>query len=100
MIHKRFQLDFEKGSIETQLDLEYDGETIFILNIHLKGNYNTNLPTNPEIRHNDEAGERQFYSTYPNSKGERIWRFDINDEGRAVIQRIYEIVQEEIPHFI
>lgn len=103
-MHKRIQFDFTSTeSIEVQFDLEFDGTNLLIRNINLHGNYDTGLPTQPEIKYLEKAGEYQFYITYlemENGKFVDRYEFVINERGRQIIRRIMEIAEEEKPKFI
>lgn len=49
IIHKRFQKDFNEGSIEVQVNFNINNGIVEISNIHIKGTFDTGLPTSPTI---------------------------------------------------
>jgi len=49
IIHKRFQKNYNEGSIEVQVNFNVDNSVVKVSDIQIKGSFNCGLPANPSI---------------------------------------------------
>jgi hypothetical protein len=90
LIHKRFQKDYKKGSIEVQVNFSVENNSIEISTIHIHSNFDSGLPTNPTI---ESIGDKKiFIAHYKDVNGksmkERIIGNEYSDD---IINSILEI---------
>lgn len=69
-IHKRFQKDFNEGSIEVQVNFDIENGVVKVSNIHIKGTFDHGLPAVPTIEH--QNNNIFLVAHYINEEGNRI----------------------------
>lgn len=101
MIHKRFQYNNDKGGIDVQFNLEYDGHQVNILNLQVHGNYPTGLPSSPELKHHN--GKLKFYNEWDEKDGDkytRRYKYHNDNVSQDIVKEILRIRDEEAPQFV
>lgn len=70
IIHKRFQNNYNEGSIEIQVDFILENGVLKMSNIQIQGTFNSGLPNSPTI---EQQNNKTFLvSHYTNIAGKRI----------------------------
>lgn len=93
IIHKRFQIDYNKGGIEIQLNFIVDNGVIGISNIQIHGTFDTGLPNSPTF---EQINNKAFLvSHHKNFEGKTVLNRIIgNNYANDIVEQILELKNE------
>ncbi len=95
-----FQVNTEKGGINVQFHLDFDGIQAKIENIHIHSSYGSGLPHHPKLGYHN--GENVFVvELHRKIDGEvkAVTEYFINDLARHIIKQIFDIAAKHTPKF-
>ena len=102
MTHHQFQHDTIDGGTDVQFNLDYDGNSVSILNIQLHSNFKSGLPHSAYIEYDNETGKYRLCSYYNKENDGNIIRVRewlISPLAMNILARILQMKEEETPKF-
>jgi hypothetical protein len=92
IIHKRIQNDYEKGSIEIQINFDVDHSNVKVSNIHIHDTFDSGLPASPTF---EEHNSKNFLVAHYTKDGKKIFERIIgNIYADNITEHISEIIIE------